>query len=100
MAKSRLRVLFTNAPRGLEQLVLVFSGPQKIEKRLETSPGATPAEVTFDLPNGLYAVVAWYTQGHTTYLTDQPLSLKLPGQTDLLIDLAQVHPDDVAGGNL
>ena len=97
---SPIRVVLANAPHGLQRLVLVFSGPQKLQKTVETSPAAVPAEVAFELPNGLYAVVAWYSLGGQTYLLDRPLPLELPGQAALVVDLAASHPDTVEGSNL
>lgn len=100
MPKSRLHVVLRNAPTGIDELVLVFSGPQKIEKRLETSPGATPSDVTFELPTGLYAVLAWYRRGSVVYLLDEPASLNLKAPAELALDLSKAHPDDIEGGTL
>lgn len=97
---SRLHVALANAPRGIHRLVLIFSGPQKIQKVLETSPGATPAEVTFELPHGLYSVLVWFKIGSQVFLSDEPVSLHLPEQESLTLDLAKSHLDDVEGGNL
>ena len=97
---SRVHVALANAPTGIHRLVLIFSGPQKIQKVLETSPGATPAEVTFELPNGLYAVVVWYQVGSQVFLSDLPVPLDLPQQLSMTVDLAQSHPDDIENSNL
>ncbi|MBC7545144.1 MAG: hypothetical protein H7338_20650 [Candidatus Sericytochromatia bacterium] len=97
---SRVHVALANAPSGIHRLVLIFSGPQKIQKVLETSPGATPAEVTFELPNGLYSVIVWFTVGSQVYLSNSPVPLHLPEQLSVTVDLAQSHPDDIEGSNL
>ena len=97
---SRVHVALQNAPKGIHRLVLIFSGPQKIQKVLETSPGATPAEVTFELPNGLYSVIVWYAIGSQVFLSDRPEPLRLPEQLSVAVDLAQSHPDDVESTNL
>jgi hypothetical protein len=95
-----LHVSLANAPTGIHRLVLIFSGPQKIQKALETSPGATPAEVTFELPDGLYSVVVWYTIGSQTYLSDRPTPVHLPDQPQVQLDLSQAHADNVDNTNL
>jgi hypothetical protein len=95
-----LTITLANAPKGIHRLVLVFSGPQKIQKALETSPGATPAEVTFELPDGLYSVIVWYSIGSQAYLSDRPVPLHLPEQLQLSLDLSQTHLDDIENTNL
>lgn len=97
---SRVHVALANAPSGIHRLVLIFSGPQKIQKVLETSPGATPAEVTFELPNGLYSVVVWFKIGSQVFMSDRPAVLHMPEQLSVSVDLSQSHPDDIENSNL
>lgn len=97
---SRLHVTLANAPKGIHRLVLIFSGPQKVQKALETSPGATPSEVTFELPDGLYSVIVWYAIGEQVFLSDRPTPVHLPDQPQVTLDLALAHPDDVDNTNL
>jgi hypothetical protein len=95
-----LHVTLANAPKGIHRLVLIFSGPQKIQKALETSPGATPSEVTFELPDGLYSVIVWYAIGKQAYLSDRPTPVHLPEQLQVSLDLSRAHADDVDNTNL